>query len=545
MDISSLRRQVAKLVIVRASGYSLDSQREYPQFELPNNDLKRLLSEGVGGVILLGGSIREVQNRCFELRKWAKQPILLCADIEEGVGQRFEGGTSLIPPIALGDLYQVKPISAKNYAEQYGRVVALQARLCGLNWVLAPVCDVNTNPLNPVINVRAWGKDPKTVSELVCAFHQGVSSQGLLTCAKHFPGHGDSSVDSHLELPVLNHDLSRLDEVELAPFRRIIDQGVDSVMTSHLFLKNIDPENPVTFSQKIIRKILRQRLRFDGLIVTDALLMNAISNLYDEGNIALKAFEAGADLLMMPRDPNAAIDSIVNAFIEGKLPIIMLEKALERRRVKLEKLNRFNFCNKIEYDSCLLQNYFENTQTSLLSSNLVSETIVIKNKREIDLNQGIINLLRIDEQLQNKGFKSSSPAIAASQQMGFKTFIISDFGISPWQNKPNNPLALERFGSGRFILQLFDRGKPFSGTPYRDEPWMEVVKQLQSINRLEAIIIYGCPYFWKEISLIINSSTVAIYSPGLNEESQSIVLKNLIDINKKTYSDISLNKFTD
>ena len=154
---------MARLLVVRGSGHLSDGQRRYPRWELPNSELQDLLAAGVGGVILLGGSAAELRLRTEQLSSWASHPLLLCADVEEGVGQRFEGGTWLVPPLALGRLFASAPEQALLLAGRYGRCTARQARALGLNWLLAPVCDVNNNPANPVINVRAWGEDPATV----------------------------------------------------------------------------------------------------------------------------------------------------------------------------------------------------------------------------------------------------------------------------------------------------------------------------------------------------------------------------------------------
>ena len=200
-----LQRQVAELLVVRASGHLDDQQRRYPQWELSNSELERHLKAGVGGVILLGGSAVELQQRTRQLQNWSDQQLLFCADVEEGVGQRFDGASWLVPPLALGRLHPNDPDQAIALAERYGRCTADQARRCGLNWVLGPVCDVNNNPANPVINVRAWGEDPTTAGALAAAFQRGLRRGGVLGCAKHFPGHGDTASDSHLDLPVLPH----------------------------------------------------------------------------------------------------------------------------------------------------------------------------------------------------------------------------------------------------------------------------------------------------------------------------------------------------
>ena len=299
---AALRRQLASLLVVRGSGHGRDSQRRYPRWELPNAELRRLLEQGVGGVILLGGSAEELRLRCEQLRRWAGQPLLLCADVEEGVGQRFEGASWLVPPLALGRLHGTEPGRAEQLAERYGRCTGRQARLLGLNWVLGPVCDVNNNPANPVINVRAWGDTVPAAAALAAAFVRGCQAEGVLACAKHFPGHGDTSTDSHLALPLIPHGRQRLEAVELPPFQAAIAAGVASVMTAHLQLPALDADYPATLSEPVLTGLLRRQLGFTGLVVTDALVMKAISAAYGPADAAELAFQAGADLILMPAD---------------------------------------------------------------------------------------------------------------------------------------------------------------------------------------------------------------------------------------------------
>ena len=322
---------MAELLVVRASGHLSDQQRRYPQWELPNSELQRLLREGVGGVILLGGSAVELQQRTQQLQGWSEQRLLVCADVEEGVGQRFEGASWLVPPLALGRLHQRDPELALNLSKRYGRCTGAQARRCGLNWVLGPVCDVNNNPANPVINVRAWGEDPNTASALAVAFLRGLQQAGVLGCAKHFPGHGDTTSDSHLDLPVLPHSRERLEQIELPPFQAAITAGVESVMTAHLVLPELDPQQPATLSKAVLTDLLRRQMGFNGLVVTDALVMEAISARHGAAEAAVLAFEAGADLILMPADADAAIDGLCDGFSSGRLCLERLDESLQRR----------------------------------------------------------------------------------------------------------------------------------------------------------------------------------------------------------------------
>ena len=297
----SLQEQIAQTIVVRASGYLFDHQIRYPAWEANNSKLRQWLEElNIGGVILLGGSSIELQKRSQQLQSWAKIPLFIAADIEQGIGQRFPGGTWFPPPMALETIYRRDRNLALSYARQIGEITAREAVAVGINWLLAPVVDVNNNPDNPVINIRAFGEDPEVVSALSGAFITGAKSYPVLTTAKHFPGHGDTATDSHLELPSLAHNNQRLAEMELPPFQNAIAAGVDSVMSAHLSIPAWDKEKPATLSKDIITDILRKQLDFSGLVVTDALIMGGITQYASPQEIAVMALIEYRFLLQLP-----------------------------------------------------------------------------------------------------------------------------------------------------------------------------------------------------------------------------------------------------
>ncbi|WP_320666559.1 glycoside hydrolase family 3 N-terminal domain-containing protein [Prochlorococcus sp. MIT 1307] len=527
LNQSDLSQLVPELLVIRASGHLFDSQRQYPEWELKNSDLKRLLSRGVGGVILVGGSVSELKQRSKILRSWAAKPLFLCADVEEGLGQRFIGGSLLVPPLGIAQIHRKYPEKALLLAEKYGICTGFQARVCGLNWVLAPVCDINNNPNNPVINMRAWGEDPFTVSALTIAFQRGLSSQGVLTCAKHFPGHGDTSVDSHLELPVLDHDLNRLQEIELLPFKEVVASGVDSVMSAHVLLRQIDPNYPATLSP-IVLNCLREEIGFDGLLVTDALVMEAIKKSYGGGEAAVMAFKAGADLLMMPENPDEAIDAICQALLSGRIPMERLQQSLQRRKQALAKVDSLrSTLPTYKAKDDLFE--VERAEDQLFAEELISLSIKVRNqeKKDLGVSQGGINLLRVDGVLPCSFLTQTSPAISVPQEAGYRTVLCHQLGVNPWQDDLNEPLALDRFGNGSFFLQLFLRGNPFRGDLNNREPWVAAVRQLEQHNRLSGIVIYGSPYLWDELIRNLDSSIPAAYSPAQMQQAQGMVLASL------------------
>ena len=202
----------------------------------------------------------------------------------------------------------------------------------GVPWIFAPDADVNSNPENPIINTRSFGEDPARVSEFVAAFVRGVEENGGLATAKHFPGHGDTSTDSHLDLPTVTSDRAHLDRVELAPFRAAIAAGVSTIMTGHLAVPALepDPDVPATMSPKITTDLLRGQMGFDGLVVTDALDMGGVTVRYPPGEVAVRSILAGADVLLVPPVLDAALQAVHEAVASGRIPMARLDEAVTR-----------------------------------------------------------------------------------------------------------------------------------------------------------------------------------------------------------------------
>ncbi len=260
------------------------------------------------------------------LQRHAKVPLLIGADFERGTSMRMEGGTSFPFPMA------VAATGRPEDAYTMGRITALEARAIGVPWIFAPDADVNSNPENPIINTRSFGEDPARVSEFVAAYVRGVEENGGLATAKHFPGHGDTSTDSHLGLPTVISDRAHLDSVELAPFRAAIAAGVGSIMTGHLAVPALepDPDVPATMSPKITTDLLRRQMGFDGLVVTDALEMGAVTVRYPPGEAAVHSILAGADVLLVPPVLDAALQSVRDAVASGRIPMSRLDEAVTR-----------------------------------------------------------------------------------------------------------------------------------------------------------------------------------------------------------------------
>jgi beta-glucosidase-like glycosyl hydrolase/CubicO group peptidase (beta-lactamase class C family) len=261
-----------------------------------------------------------------QLQAKSKLPLLIGADFERGAAMRRDEGTSFPTAMALA--------AGGSPADAYtmGKITALEARAVGIQWIYAPDSDVNNNPGNPIINTRSFGEDPARVAEYVTAFVHGVEENGGLATAKHFPGHGDTAADSHIDLPVIHADRERLDRLELVPFRAAISAGVGSIMTGHLSVPSLepDPNTPATLSSHILTDLLRDQLHFQGLVVTDAMDMGGITVRYAPGEAAVRAVLAGADALLMPPVPDAAFEGLRAAVRSGRISIERLDASVRR-----------------------------------------------------------------------------------------------------------------------------------------------------------------------------------------------------------------------
>ena len=260
------------------------------------------------------------------LQSRARIPLLVAGDFERGTAMRIEEGTSF--PHAMAVAAAGRPEDAYTM----GRITAIEARAAGVPWIFAPVADVNSNPDNPIINIRSFGEDPQQVGAFVAAFVRGVQENGGLATVKHFPGHGDTDMDSHLALPTVTGDRARLERVELPPFRAAFQAGVSTVMTGHLAVPGLEPQAdlPAPFSERITTAILRGELGFQGLVVTDSLDMAGVAAKYAPAEVAVRSVLAGSDLLLAPPEPDAALAGLHEAAASGRLPTSRIDEAVTR-----------------------------------------------------------------------------------------------------------------------------------------------------------------------------------------------------------------------
>jgi beta-N-acetylhexosaminidase len=333
----SLEEKVGQLLVAEFVG--LYTHEDHPAYQYALEMIKRY---HVGSFILAGGSMLDIPMITNKLQRISKVPLLINADFEGGMtymhpwrlnrgwSERLPryipgGGTQFPSQMAIG------ATGDPRYAYEFGRITALESRAIGIHWTNSPVADVNNNADNPIINTRSYGEDPHAVATMVEAYVSGARDGGVIATLKHFPGHGDTREDTHMGLPSLPFDSARLDSIELVPFKAGIAAGAGAVMTAHIALPNIDPSGrPSTLSAPIITGILRNKLGFKGLVVSDGMRMQGITDKFSAGEAALGVIEAGGDLILGSADIDSAYESIVKAVRSGRISQDRLDSSVRR-----------------------------------------------------------------------------------------------------------------------------------------------------------------------------------------------------------------------
>ena len=349
----SLEEKVGQMLQVRcyADYASLDSA-DYKSLR------EELQKYHIGSVVLaahinrqglLRVSATDVARVTNQLQTDSKLPLLVAADLERGVASRLNDVPDFPWPMAFGAVGNATEV------ERFAAITARQARAVGIHWALAPVADVNSNPANPVINDRSFGEDPEQVGALVAAFIRGGHENGLLVTAKHFPGYGDTSIDSHRSIASVEGNLEHLQTVEFPPFRKAIESGVDAILLAHARVPALDPEpgRITTVSPKVVSEVLKDQLGFKGVVLTDALEMRGLTELYDPqkgsptAQAAVDAVKAGCDVIMLPTDPDGPFHAIVEAVHRGQIPESRIDESA--RKVLMMKasvgLDKVRFVN--------------------------------------------------------------------------------------------------------------------------------------------------------------------------------------------------------
>ena len=368
----SLREKIAQMMIYRMHlKYESVTTEKW-------EEITRLVSgDGIGGIHLWSGDGSSSLAFINEIQKRSKVPIIFDADIERGFGQRFPSGTDFPPMMAI-----TATGNPKN-AYEVGKIVATESRAAGVHWNLSPVVDVNNNPLNPIINTRSFSDDPDIVGEFSIEYTKGLQDYGMIATAKHFPGHGDTQTDSHSSLAMIPSDSSRLWSVELKPFRVMAGAGIDVVMMAHIHAPDYQPEadEPATLSRFWVTEILRERLGFDGAIITDAMSMGGITKNYSDDYALVKAIQAGCNIIIQNYDLTGAIDVVERAVLDGDISIDQINSSALKMLQLKDKVG-LNLSRYISMDF-MMENISteENRETA---SRIASESItLVRDKKDL------------------------------------------------------------------------------------------------------------------------------------------------------------------
>lgn len=318
MDDMSLEEKIGQLFMVAAFPHHGESHL---------NDLQKLIHQyHIGGVLIMQGNRTQQRKLVEKLQRISLTPLLIAQDAEWGLSMRLEDAPGFPKAMTLG------AIRDDSLLFQMGVLMGQQLREVGVNVNFAPVLDINNNPSNPVINYRSFGDNKYNVARKGILFSQGLQSQGVLACVKHFPGHGDTETDSHLDLPTISHSKSRLDTLELYPFTKSIESGIGAIMVGHLHIPALDstPNLPATLSPRIVNGVIRDSLGYNGLIFTDALNMRAVTKYFEPGKLDLKAIQAGNDILVYPQNISQAFFQIKQALSDGSLSLEVFDSKVQR-----------------------------------------------------------------------------------------------------------------------------------------------------------------------------------------------------------------------
>ncbi len=428
-----------------------------------------LARKGVAGFIVFGGEIETVREGIKKLQRASANPLIIASDLEQGLGQQIHGGTIFPPAMAIASAIasQYHPLDKEgseggwssnlNLLRRTFDAFAVEARYAGINTIFAPVLDINTNPDNPIIATRAFGEDPETVSLFGCEMVRVLQENGIIACGKHFPGHGDTEIDSHMTLPVVRKELSSLENVELVPFRDAIREGVKMIMLGHLSVPAIDPSGePATISPRII-SCLRSEMEFKGTVISDAMNMGALAG-YDEDKASLMALDAGVDIILHPSDPDRTASYLL------------------RKKWEPGPLKRFVLPGEQE-DSPDFSGH------QRLSDELARMAVTFKGKEDMRLSKPFLIVLKEDKEGKGSFF------VSAMRQR------YSDIGhveIAPGDNIPLSQIP----GDCDLLVAIFSKIRAWKGGP---SAWL-----LSAVEALDkpttTFISFGNPYVLRRIS---------------------------------------------
>ena len=481
----SLREKIGQMVMVRMSGEFTNLNSE--KFA----ESRRQVEENrLGGFIVFRGEANSIAALTNEMQRISKLPLLFAADYERGLRMQLRTGTPFTTNMGVGATGDVQA------AYRQGKIIAEEMRAIGVNWLFAPVADINNNPDNPVINIRSFGANPEKVGEFAAALAKGVRDGGALATLKHFPGHGDTATDSHIGLAKISANKTQLEAVELVPFKTAIDGGVDAVMTAHLAVPQVTGDDvPATLNPKISNDILRKELGFKGIITTDSMGMGAIKKNYSDEKSVVMAVLAGADIVLMPADVKKTIDAIEAAVKSGELSEARIDESVRRLLSAKYRLglteNRFVDLAKVNQLVEKPENVREANQTAEKSITLLRDADNILPINIEKANKSLFVVIAADDDP-----IEGSALIPEIMRRASKAKIIR---LDPRSTKDEYEKVLEQakqFDS--IILAPFVKRAALKGTVALPENQTKFVREMTNLKKPVAVVAFGSPYLIRQ-----------------------------------------------
>ncbi|MBI4688210.1 MAG: hypothetical protein HY756_10625 [Nitrospirae bacterium] len=461
MDI---KRKIAQLIIARLDGNEIN--KKFPYYQ-------SLVKKGIGGFIIFGGKLKDISSAIKRLQSKAAIPLFIASDLERGLGQQIEGGTLFPSQTAIAKAINPKSNTDIKLLRKSINIISKEAVAAGVNLIFSPVVDVNTNPRNPIISIRAFSDKPKEVSWFGNEFIRGFQEMGLIACAKHFPGHGDTSIDSHIKLPVVKANIKRLRDVELYPFQQAIKAGVKSIMIGHLKVPAIDPQLPASLSEKTIKGLLKNKMKFKGLVITDAMNMQSIK--IREEKACLIALKAGADIILHPSNPEEAIDYLASRYDEIK----------ERAEESYKKIRVFKKGLSASHSKRLFVHSVGTRANWDLANKLTKKSINVIGKLNV---QGAPLLLIIDDDNSKSG-KAFLHALRKNYKKARTCYIDN-----------NSPLKNSALGTrhSALIIAVFSKVSAWKGRSGISNRLNSVIKKAIKESGYSVLVGFCSPYLLKE-----------------------------------------------
>jgi beta-N-acetylhexosaminidase len=489
----TLKEKVGQLIMPCVPGeYSAVGSPDYEELR------KWVQEDGIGGLVISIGLPHSYAAKLNHMQRIAKVPLLVASDMENGTGMRLaniyafpsmlpQGGGTVFPPVmALG------ATGSEDLAYKLGQVTGAEARAVGVHINFGPVLDVNSNPLNPIINTRSFGEDPALVSKLADAYIRGARASGLMTTGKHFPGHGDTDADSHLELPAVRGDRQHLDAVDLPPFRAAVVEGIDGIMTAHIAATGVlGPDAPpATLAPYFMTDVLRKEMSFGGLLFTDAMTMGGVAKRYGATEPLILALEAGADVLLMPKNVGDAINTVMGAVNSGRIKESRIDESVRRiliakaraglRTGRLVDLERVDEVVNIPANAAVAKEVAER-----------SITLARDSKNLVPLNAGVRRILSIT-------YASASDPVASgafNNELRSAGYTVMGTSADDRTTAEEYQTMLKRADSADVIVaSAYVSPREFSGSINTRSGFSSFMSTLAATGKPVVAISFGSPY---------------------------------------------------